>query len=176
MAYFPRLVKLARANLSWHPRRAVDEEDIALSAMGSFFRGAAAGRFELHDRHDLWKLLTTITLRKVSAERRRFFADKRGRGAVRDEAALDYPHHFDAGPSALAEMALDNNQLPELAEQMADMCEHLLNRLPDKKLQDTALLKMEGFTNREIADQLDCSVSRIKQRLSRIRETWCREV
>ena len=171
MAYFPRLVRLARDRLGSHPRRAVDEEDIALSAMKSFFRGTEAGRFELHDRNDLWNLLTTITVRKVTAERRRFMAEKRGAGAVRDEASLagNGDAEFAIG---LAELALDENNLPELAEDVARMCEDLLGQLNDDKLRKTALLKMEGFTNREIADQMDCSVSRIKQRLARIRQKW----
>src|SRR5689334_5020484 len=43
--YFPRLVELARARLRAFPRRAADEEDVALSAFDSFCRDAAAGRF-----------------------------------------------------------------------------------------------------------------------------------
>ena len=89
IAYFPKLVRLARSKLDSHPRRAADEEDMALSALNSFFRGAQAGRFELHDRNDLWKLLTTITLRKVGAEYRRHYAAKRGGGDVRGESALE---------------------------------------------------------------------------------------
>lgn len=175
MAYFPKLVRLAREKLGSHPRRAADEEDIALSAMKSFFRGAEAGRFELHDRHDLWNLLVTITVRKVTAERRRFMAEKRGGGAVRDEAAIAGNRDADSAIK-LAEIALDKNHMPELAEDVARMCEDLLGQLKDEKLRKTALLKMEGYTNREIADQMACSVSRIKQRLASIREKWWREV
>src|SRR6185312_13453068 len=38
--YFQRLVGLARIRLQGAPRRAADEEDVALSAFGSFCRGA----------------------------------------------------------------------------------------------------------------------------------------
>jgi hypothetical protein len=52
--YFQRLVRLARARLQGVPRRAADEEDVALSAFDSFCRGAEAGRFpRLNDRDDL---------------------------------------------------------------------------------------------------------------------------
>ncbi len=171
LAYFPQLVRIAQKSLGTHPRRVVDEEDIALSAMKSFFRGAKAGRFSLNDRHDLWKLLTTITIRKVSAEWRRHTAKKRGGGGVLDEAALARPGEL-GYQLQLGEIALDQNRLPELAEAVARMCEDLLQELEESNLRQTALLKMEGFTNREIAEQLDCSVSRIKQRLFRIREKW----
>src|SRR5262245_33857275 len=42
--YFHRLVNLARARLRDGPRRIADEEDVALSAMDSFCRGAEQGR------------------------------------------------------------------------------------------------------------------------------------
>jgi len=43
--YFRRLVGLARKKLRAAPRRAADEEDVALSAFDSFCRGAEQGRF-----------------------------------------------------------------------------------------------------------------------------------
>jgi hypothetical protein len=65
-AYFHRLVGLARARLLDAPRRAADEEDVALSAFDSFCRGVDAGRFpRLDDRHDLWQVLVLITVRKA---------------------------------------------------------------------------------------------------------------
>src|ERR1051326_5991770 len=63
--YFQRLAGLACKKLG-SSRRATDEEDVALSAIHSFFLGAKKGRFpQLEDRDDLWKLLVTITERKA---------------------------------------------------------------------------------------------------------------
>ena len=65
-SYFRRLVGLARHKLQGAPRRAADEEDVALSAFDSFCRGAEQGRFpQLHDRDNLWRLLVCITDRKL---------------------------------------------------------------------------------------------------------------
>lgn len=66
--------------------------------------------------------------------------------------------------------------MPELADDVAHMCRDLLEQLDDERLQRTAIFKMEGYTNQEIADQLGCSVSRTKQLLARIREKWKREL
>ena len=64
--YFHRLVSLASSNLGALPRRVADEEDVALSAFNSFCNGAVGGRFpQLDDRGNLWRLLVTITARKV---------------------------------------------------------------------------------------------------------------
>src|SRR5437867_5602457 len=77
--YFRRLVGLARAKLHDLPRRAADEEDVALSAFASFCRGVEGGRFpQLLDRHDLWRLLVTITARKALRLARDERSQKRG--------------------------------------------------------------------------------------------------
>lgn len=87
--YFRRLVGLARRKLRDLPRRAADEEDVALSAFDSFYRGATEGRFpQLQDREDLWHLLVAITAHKALDLVRREGRQKRGRAAVLDEAAL----------------------------------------------------------------------------------------
>lgn len=43
-----------------------DGEDVAISVMESFFRAAKNGRFpDLNDRDGIWRLLSTMTRRKV---------------------------------------------------------------------------------------------------------------
>src|SRR5260370_13955086 len=87
--YFQQLVRLARARLRGFPRRAVDEEDVALTAFDSFCRGAANGRFpKLSDRNELWHLLIVITARKVIDVRQHEKRQKRGGGDVRGESAF----------------------------------------------------------------------------------------
>jgi hypothetical protein len=71
------------------PRRAADEEHVALSAFASFCRGVERGQFpRLADRKDLWGTLVVITARKaldLAAAQRRL---KRGAGKVRGDSAL----------------------------------------------------------------------------------------
>src|SRR5436305_12655413 len=90
--YFGRLVGLARTRLQGHPRRAADEEDVALSVFRCLCDGAAQGRFpRLDDRDDLWRLLVTLTERKainLARDERRL---KRGGGAVLGAADLPGP-------------------------------------------------------------------------------------
>src|SRR3954471_2221550 len=66
--YFERLVRLAGSRLPGHTRRAFDEEDVALSAFHSFCARFGRGQFpDLAGPDDLWRLLATITTRKVVA-------------------------------------------------------------------------------------------------------------
>src|SRR5271166_2654711 len=141
--YFLNLVELARKRLRQAPPRHADEEDVALSAFDSFLRRAEAGRFpQLHDREDLWRLLTVITARKACRLVRDEGRQKRGggrRAAAADEEAL------------LLEQALSREPSPELAAQMAEECERLLQLLGDDTLRQVARRRMEGHTVEEIA-------------------------
>src|SRR5580693_5811756 len=100
--YFARMVDLARARLRASGRRGhdagSDEEDAALSAFDSLCAGLARGQFpQLGDRDDLWRLLVVITTRKVQAQARRGFRQKRGGGLVRPASELANPADGDGG-------------------------------------------------------------------------------
>ncbi|MBM4072214.1 MAG: hypothetical protein FJ271_25300 [Planctomycetes bacterium] len=74
--YSQRLIAVASAKLGGAMRRKVDAEDLAQSAMKSFFRAEAEGGLCLDSWSDLWALLTTITLRKCGHQVRQFFRAK----------------------------------------------------------------------------------------------------
>jgi DNA-directed RNA polymerase specialized sigma24 family protein len=174
--YFRRLVGLARQKLQGSPRRAADEEDVALSAFDSFCRGAERGRFpHLEDRSNLWHLLMVITARKAHHLRRDEGRQRRGGGAVLGEAELE-----DLLRSAAAEPGLDQvlgrEPTPEFAAQVADECQHLLQSLAEPELESVALWKMEGYTNEEIADQLGCVPRSVERKLRLIRGIWSQEI
>ena len=72
-----RLIALARTRLSTKLARRLDPEDIVQSACRSFFRNAQAGRFEVRDSDDLWRLLAAITVHKAQRQGKRHSAAKR---------------------------------------------------------------------------------------------------
>ena len=173
--YYEQLVRLARKRLGERHRRVADEEDVVLSAFDSFCRGIAAGRFpQLDDRHDLWRLLVTITARKAVAHLRREHAAKRGGGIVRGDSAFGAPGS--TGPCAGIGQVLGREPTPELVTQVLDQCGHLLDLLEDPSLRLMALLKLEGYTNEEISRSLDCAVGTVERKLARIRHKWSKEV
>lgn len=84
--YYGELVELARARLGSTSRRVFDEEDVALSVMRCLYEGATRGHFiKVVDRHELWKLLATITIRKVIDKQRRSPASPNGADAICDD-------------------------------------------------------------------------------------------
>jgi len=170
--YFHRLVGLARTALKAAPRRMADEEDVALSAFDSFFRGAEQGRFpDLDDRDGLWRLLVVLARRKAAHLKRDECRQKRGGGAVLDQAALARAAGDEAEQGEL-EWAVAEEPTPAFAAQVAEECERLLLRLPDEDLRTLAVSKMEGYTNEEIAARLGCCLSTVERRLRVIRRLW----
>ena len=167
--YFGKLVRLARRRLEGIPRRDADEEDVALSAMNSFYRGMAQHKFDaFHNRDDLWKLLVTITIRKATARRRSYFAQKRGGGHVRGESIFGRCEDEQGG---LANV-LGTEPTPELAVGVAENCRLMLDQLQDETLRQIALWTLEGYRTREIATKLGCVRRTVERKLERIREIW----
>jgi DNA-directed RNA polymerase specialized sigma24 family protein len=168
--YFQRLVGLARARLQGRPRRAADEEDVALSAFDSFCRAAQGDRFpQLTDRDNLWRLLVVITARKATRLARDERRLKRGGGAVMGESGLPAPDTDT--PAGLDRLAGDG-PTPEFAALVAEEYERLLAALGTEELRAIAVWKMEGETNRQIADRLGCAPPTVERRLALIRRVW----
>src|SRR5262245_7347192 len=76
--YVEKLARLARKRLRAVSRRAADEEDIVAEVFADFLRGVKEQRFNrLHDRNDLWQILTMLAERKAIGQIRRENAAKR---------------------------------------------------------------------------------------------------
>ena len=167
--YFEGLIRLAHARLRGSPRAVADEEDAALSALDSFFQGAARGRYpKLDDRDDLWRLLVVITERKALDQAQRERRQKRGGGKVLGTLGLPDADRPGNGIAALAAP----EPTPDFAAMVADECRRLLGLLRDDGLRRVAQWKMAGYTNDEIADLLGCSLRSIARKLELIRRDW----
>ncbi len=170
--YVDRLLRHARRKLDRSPRRAADEEDVVLSAFRGFFRGVEKRRFpRLDDRDDLWQVLLMLTERRIVDHRRRESAEKRGGGVLHDGLATSDDRTSNAGRPDLNEI-IANEPTPEFAAQFSEQVTVLLNSLGDQTLRRIALAKMEGFTNQELAAELDMSTRSIERKLSLIRQAW----
>jgi DNA-directed RNA polymerase specialized sigma24 family protein len=151
--YFPQLVQLAREKLRGASRRMADEEDVAASAMESFFRAAQKGRFpDVADRNDLWRLLLQMTARKAIDLRRHENRQCRGGGCVRGDSAFAGAG-FAGEHAGLAEV-IGDVPTPDFAAMMTEEYQRLLERLDNADQQTLAVAKMEGYTNKEIAKRV----------------------
>jgi RNA polymerase sigma factor (sigma-70 family) len=170
--YRRQLLRLARRTLDGSPRRAADEEDVALSAFFSFCRVAARGQFqELLDRDDLEQLLVVLTTRKALHQLRAERARKR-RGMARGPGPL-------LGQEAAeewVEQLLGREPTPEFLVQAAEEYQRLLDSLGDPELRSIALWRVEGYTTEEIAARLNRAPRTVERRLRLIRMKWEKEM
>jgi DNA-directed RNA polymerase specialized sigma24 family protein len=70
------------------------------------------------------------------------------------------------------EQVVGTEPTPEFAAQVAEQCERLLASLEDESLRAIARMKLEGFTNPEIAAKLGVVERTVERRLQRIRREW----
>jgi RNA polymerase sigma factor (sigma-70 family) len=157
--YFDRLVCLARQRLQNLPGMAAYDEDVALRSFHSVCQRVrdSSRPLELAGRDDLWRLLATRTI-------------SRAIDLIRRHRPGEVPGAHDV------EQLLTREPTPEEAAEMADECLRLLNLLDQPELRQIALLKVEGYTNEEIATRLDCVPRTVERKLGRIRLLWKHEL
>jgi DNA-directed RNA polymerase specialized sigma24 family protein len=174
--YFQQLVRLAGKKLPGHARREFDEEDIALSAFHSFCERVGQGQFpRLADRNDLWRLLVTITARKVVSTVRHQTRQKRGGGKVMGESAFLGAEGDEFAGEGLAGF-LSREPTPELAARFVEDYERLIAKLSNPTLKEIALRTLDGHTAEEIAEQLETSPRTVYRKLQLIRALWDEEM
>ena len=78
-------------------------------------------------------------------------------------------------PAADVDRLLGAGPTPELAAQMTEECRRLLDGLGEDTLRSVALWKMEGYSNEEIAQRLDCGLRSVSRKLLVIRAIWAQE-
>lgn len=168
--YFDRLVRAVRHRLYGQNRAVSDEEDIVLSVFDSFYAAAEDGRFpDLSDRDDLWRLLITMSARKIIDKRRHDQRQRRGKGIT--VRSLD----SEKDDSGLIEV-IGSEPSPEMVLMMQESVEQLFFHLGVGQLQDLAGAKLEGYSNAEIAERFGCSERTIERRLHLIREKLRQEL
>lgn len=169
------LAGLARGRLTGDAARVADADDVVSGAFYDFLVGAVAGRFrKLNDRRDLWQILLTLTQRRVVNQRRYATAQKRTSQRLKQaclaspevaECELDQRTFFE-------EQLVDESPSPALAAQLQEEFLVRLEQLDGDKLRSVAISKLAGFSNQEIAAEMDCSLRSVERKLALIRRRW----
>lgn len=164
--YFERLRAVSRGRLRHVTGNIGDDEDVALSAMNSFFVAAENGRLDqISSRHELWKLLLTIAVRKVHRQAESAAALKRG-GNGQAETATP------ADEQPTQRIPVEQIEDRRVVDTLLIECRERIVALPETLLQKIAAARLEGYSVQEIAAHHDLAVSTIERKLSRIRSIW----
>jgi RNA polymerase sigma-70 factor (ECF subfamily) len=156
-----RLITLARFHLDVRFQHKIDPEDVVQSVYKSFLLRYGDRPLSAIEAGGLWRLLTTITLRKC-ADRIRYH-----RAECRDIT-------LEAAPPAGADIepwreAVGREPTPEQAALLTETVERLLAQL-DRDERPIVELSLQGFTTQEISGQLgraERSVRRLRERVRR---------
>jgi RNA polymerase sigma-70 factor, ECF subfamily len=167
--YVRRLLNLAQQDLERAVQARMGPEDVVQSAFRSFFRRQAD--YELSDRDELWSLLVTITLNKVRNANRHHRRQKRDVRRTQSDGAVNGLEGVGCA------FDLRRGEKPTQAEATALLEErnkrlHDLETTGDPDLLRIALMKLDGYSNREIAEALKLTERSIERKLGRIRKRW----
>jgi DNA-directed RNA polymerase specialized sigma24 family protein len=168
--YFQELLVLARNHLSARIRCREDEEDVLQSMYKSFCIRQRRGDFDLANRDQLWNLLVHITLRKASNAANRHLQGERY--VRREETEPAHEQADEDATSAILEQIDSDGPTPAEAALLNEALETRVALLNDPGLRQIALLKLEGYTNNEIAGKLECTLRTVERKLKRIRAYW----
>jgi RNA polymerase sigma factor (sigma-70 family) len=168
--YYSELLRYAASHFSPRLRQRADAEDVLQSVFKSLYARMGEGSLpNVGTRDELIRFLVVITRRKTSSLANFHTREKRDMGRE-----MIKPH--DAGDAKGDEWDFyarleQNRPTDEEGACFADTLEHYMALLP-AELRPFVLLKMEGYTDQEIADKLGCSVRRVERKKSLIREYW----
>ncbi len=169
--YFKRLIQLADRKLRSSPRGSMDEDDVVQQVFAEFFAQVQQGRFpKLDDRHDLWQILAMMVGRRSKDQIRKQSTLRAGANRVVNESAFQ-----DANGSFKANVLTSipsRDPSPAEAMEFVEALSGRLRMLSDKTLRKIAMLKLQGYSNREIAKKMRSSLRSVERTLSRIRSMW----
>lgn len=156
--YLARLVGLARSRLSEKMAGKVDADDVVQSAFRSFFVRAREGQYVIHRAGDLWRLLASITRRKLLGKAEHFRQKKRC--LDRDQPLMG---------KVIDEAPLSEEPTYEEAIALADEVEFLMRDLAPR--QRTMLeLRLQGQPIPQIAETVERSERTVRRFLGGFRE------
>ena len=95
------------------------------------------------------------------------------RGRVRGESV--FAHDADSSPRDDLGQMVGHEPTPEFVAQAAEQCQRLLGMLPED-LRGLAQLKLQGYSNGELADHLGVVERTVERKLNLIRKHWSREL
>jgi RNA polymerase sigma-70 factor, ECF subfamily len=155
--FVDQLVAQAYNHLSPAVRRGTDAEDVVQSVYRTFFRRAREGEFRLDHWGSLWGLLTRITVLKCAR-------------VSRDESRaleLFLAPATDASASSTGSIwqALAREPSPAEAAALNDTIDALLRPLRESH-REIVRRTLQGYTQEEIAAQLDCSERSVRRVLA----------
>ena len=148
-------------------RTSADEEDVLQAVFSNVFRRIMLGKYpNLTDRDGLWKLLVKATEHRVKSQWRHSRAKRRvddRKRQINDNSESDILKNLESQVSGTT------------IDELLAVASEFLGELKDERLV-IARMRLEGYTQREIAQEVGRSLSSIERTLSLLRRMLEREI
>lgn len=152
-AYFNRLLGLASKGLTAKARRVEDADDVLISVFRTLYRRATMGDIpELNNRDEFLAILIRKTRDKTIDRNRNLENQKRGGDKIPDWSIDDL------------NVVLQTEDLFILKE--------FIESLQDPGFQRIVTMKLMGYSNNEIAEELGKAESTVDRKVRKIRESF----
>ncbi len=166
--YYEKLAAIARRRFGSFPLRVIDEYAIANDVLQAFHARARRGEFAtIREPSGLLLVLSQLTRDRVVDAIRRQTAQKRGGGRIRGNSIFS---PTDGQRSGDFDRFRGEQETPSTKEIATEQIQQLLDKLSDSDLRTILVLRYEGLTNEEIAEQMQLSIATVERKRRRIRE------
>lgn len=155
-----QLIAMARRRFDGPLKHKVDPEDVVQSAYKSFFTRHADGKLSIGNWNSLWGLLTIITVRKCSERVAYHRAQQR-------DVAREIPAATADGAPAIE--GLSREPTPAEAAELAETVTRLMESL-DADERPILELSLQGYSTREISEQLNRAERTVRLLRERVRK------
>jgi DNA-directed RNA polymerase specialized sigma24 family protein len=162
--YFRKLSEYAHKKLSARMRLSEDGEDIAILVMHAIARNTQFPN--LQHREDLWLHMIFLTQQQVIERHRE--EKVIGQSGITIQNMTDLLEQY----SCSLDDFLDDDSGRDRLLEIMDCWNELLKSLEDDRARDIARLKLQGFTNREIASILALVPKTVDRKVQHIMQRW----
>ena len=162
---YPLVREVARRTATAQRAAIADGSDFAISAWMSFHNWIR--RAELNGDESFayfWNLLVQMTRCKANEHGRWETAEKRGGGRVISASSFDSQSDETTWLDTIASEEFSADFLGILYHEQLESLE--------PQLQNIALAKLQGYTNKQVAEMEDISERSVERKLERIRRRW----
>jgi DNA-directed RNA polymerase specialized sigma24 family protein len=165
--YFACVAKCAQSMLETNERRSACCNDIATDVLMKIARGLSSGRHRrLQNRQDLWILLISVVNEHVVKHRNnRLHLEN---GFPLELSITDYLSHCEQDLELLLSKGNRYSSLQEILIRFED----LIAVVTDQQSKDVAILKLQGYSNRDIGHELGIVAKTVDRKVNKIIACW----
>ena len=170
--FHEKLIYLVRKRMQSTQKTTGDESDVVLEVFDGCFRALKQGKYpKIDNRNDLWRLLAVIAERRAIDQIRR---NTKGIDGTRANTSFTLVSDSSSVIDGIKKIAC-KEPTPEFAAIFEERLKKLLGLLQEREA-NVAILKLQRYSNGEIAEKIGRAIPTVERCLKTIRKKWENEL